>query len=217
MFGNSINLERTLLDHVSSTRQTEIVEGIQDKNYSEWVNKMLTRQRNAVEAALKHQLEKDTFHIQTYSTKRTEFPINSYVLQRYENEEHRPPHKLNTTLRGPHKVVGHYRDRDVYTTQNLVTNKLEDFKVHDLQPFYYDPEHVNPEDIAQRDLQMFEVEAINDHKGNPNYKTRMTFLVKWAGYDQQTWEPWDNLKTNAILHQYLKDHKMKRLIPQSYG
>ena len=63
---------------------------------------------------------------------------------------------------------------------------------------------------------MFEVESINGHLGNPNWKTRMTFKVKWMGYDQETWEPWDNLKSNVILHEYLKDHKMKKLIPQSY-
>ena len=177
---------------------------------------MLNKQRIAIEVAMKHQCEKDTFHIQTYSTARTEFPINSYVLQRYENEEHRPPHKLNTALRGPHKVVGHHKDKDVYTVQSLLTNKLEDFSVHDLQPFYYDPERVNPFDIALKDQQNFRVEAILEHKGNKNFRASLSFKVKWLGYDEETWEPWGNVKDNIILHEYLKANKMKALIPRRF-
>eukprot|EP01038_Epipyxis_sp_PR26KG_P000132 gene132-189_t len=101
LYGNAISLDRRHLfsTHVTETEQSTVVEGMNDSRYSDWVDRMLNKQRIAIETAIKHQCEKDTFHIQTYSTKRTEFPNNSYVLQRYENDEHRPPHKFNTTLR----------------------------------------------------------------------------------------------------------------------
>ena len=53
----------------------------------------------------------------------TEFPTNSYVLQSYENDNKRPPHKLNTKLRGPHKVIArHIRPEgpDVYTLSFVI-------------------------------------------------------------------------------------------------
>ena len=43
------------------------------------------------------------------------------------------------------------------------------------------------------------VEAIHEHKGTSAKRTLMTFLVEWQGYDELSWEPWENLKNNAIL------------------
>ena len=45
----------------------------------------------------------------------------------------------------------------------------------------------------------------------------MKFRVRWLGYDEthDTWEPWDHLRHNAKLHEYLRANKMKRLIPKT--
>ena len=57
------------------------------------------------------------------------FPINSYVLVNYENDNNRPPSKLHTQLRGSLKVVSINADNTSYTLQNLVNNKLESFHI----------------------------------------------------------------------------------------
>ena len=150
----------------------------------------------------------------------TDFPLNSYVLQRYENDEHRPPHKLNTRLRGPHKVLSKRNDGevDIYTVENLATNRLEDFKVHDLQPFTYDPAYCDPRAVAMQDQQMFAVEAIRRHRGHRARKAQMEFEVKWLGYPESdnTWEPWANLRDNRALHAYLQAQGMESLIPRKW-
>ena len=120
-----------------------------DIRYQTWMDSMKLRQQTLMEVAMTTQLDSDMFHIGNVpSTEVTEFPINSYVLQNYETDNRRPPTKLNTVLRGPHKVVGRYvrtnDGPDVYTVQNLAISKLKDFKVTDLRPFRYDPIRINP-------------------------------------------------------------------------
>ena len=39
-----------------------------------------------------------------HTTERTEFPINSYVLEQYENIEHKSPSKLYPQLKGPYQA-----------------------------------------------------------------------------------------------------------------
>eukprot|EP01036_Dinobryon_divergens_P037890 gene37890-49656_t len=181
-------------------------------SYRKWITDNLQQQQAVLYAAISNQHQKDLYHIQTYPADRTTFPINSYVLQQYEGDK-RPPHKLSTELRGPHRVVAHNPETDVYTVQNLVTNKLEDFSVHDLQPFYYDPQIVDPEQIARKDIQATEIEKITAHREDRTDKTRMKFRVKWINELEQIWEPWTNLRDTKALHQYLAQNKMKALIP----
>jgi hypothetical protein len=174
-----------------------------------------------MEVAMKTQYDSDMYHIEQFPQKEvTEFPVNSYVLQNYENDSRRPPTKLNTVLRGPHKVVGKYvrtnDGPDVYTVQNLATSKLEDFKVTDLRPFRYDPMRTDPREIATRDNDVYLVESINNHTGIPSKRSEMTFQVKWKGYDDTSWEPWANVKDNIILHNYLKEKNLQRLIPTKF-
>ena len=70
-----------------------------------------------------------------HTAERTEqFPINSYVMAKYENHhEHRPPTKLHPIKKGPFRVVNY--TGSIYTVQNLVTMKNEDYHVTNLEPF----------------------------------------------------------------------------------
>jgi hypothetical protein len=162
------------------------------------------------------------FHIEQTSRNPeqiTEFPINSYVLQNYEQDNQRPPSKLNTRLRGPHKIIAKRSSPsgpDVYTVQNLASNKLEDFKVSDLRPFRFDEQRINPQEIALRDKELYNVESVLSHKGPAANRSKMTFHIKWKGEDETTWEPWANVKDNAILHAYLKANKLARLVPKQH-
>ena len=220
MFGNAIDLDRFLISDDSVEDQINIVKSMNNQRYIDWADTMILKQHTLMDVALSTQLDNDIYHIQSNikqdHNELTEFPINSYVLQRYENEDGKPPHKLNTPLRGPHKVVGRYTRTDgpdVYTVQNLSTNKLEDFKVNDLRPFNFDPQRINPLEIALSDQQLFVVDEILEHTGSPKKRQNMMFKVKWKGFDDPTWVPWDNVKNNNVLHQYLRHNNLQRLIP----
>ena len=207
LFGNSVTLDRGIFSdggippHNSST-------------LSEYTSKMLQAQATILKIAKLNQEETDAFHLgRVPKEKITEFPINSYVLVAYETEGNRPPTKLHSRWRGPLKVVGHVGQ--TYTCLNLVNNKLEDFNINFLRPFDYDVERIDPYDVALRDNQDFHIESVDAHKGDPNRVSTLTFRVKWVGYDEPTWEPWKNVYKVGALHEYLRNHNMKRLIPKN--
>jgi hypothetical protein len=154
----------------------------------------------------------------------TQFAINSYVLVKYENRDgirpHAPPSKLHPTLRGPFKVISKTsRDRlgSIYTCQNLVTNKLEDFHVTNLQPFHWDG-NTNPLEVALSDDQSFLVEDILNHRfvGNKRkIKSNLQFQIRWKGVNEPTWEPWRNCAKLQKVHQYLRVHpQLKKFAPK---
>ena len=62
------------------------------------------------------------------------------------------------------------------------------------------------------------VESIVAHTGNPSRLTSLKFLVHWAGHltDEDTWEPWTSLRTNALLHIYLRNHNLSHIIPEAF-
>jgi hypothetical protein len=105
-----------------------------------------------------------------------------------------------------------------YTVMNLVTNKLEDFHLKQLRPFNYDSSETDPKLVAYKDNRHFAVESIISHTGDRKMKSEMKFVVRWAGYDasQDSELPWKELRTNVALHNYLRENKMKSLIPKDF-
>jgi Chromo (CHRromatin Organisation MOdifier) domain len=126
-----------------------------------------------------------------------------------------PPARLHTSLRGPLRVVSGSNSR--YTLHDLITNKEKEYHVSDMKQFLYDPNHVDPVDVARRDHMEFFVESISSHRGNLN-RSASEFLVKWRDYpeSENSWEPYSNLRDNAILHDYLKLKKLHRLINKQH-
>jgi hypothetical protein len=177
---------------------------------------MLSAQKELIDKARSQLKKKDNTHMSNDTLQRTEFAINSYVLVQYENADHRPPSKLHSHWRGPLQVVSY--EGPIYTLRNLVNNKLEDFHITNMKHFLYDPAVVDPRLVANKDYNVFDVESILKHKGKPT-RSSLQFLVKWVGYDDthNSWEPWKNLRDNAILHQYLYNNKqLKSLVPDKY-
>jgi hypothetical protein len=97
-----------------------------------------------------------------------------------------------------------------------VTLKNEDYHVKLLHPYYTDDNNPPPREVANSDDRRFDVEEILQHKGNPKNKTLMKFKVKWTGILNPTWEPWKHLRDNAIFHEYLKKHKLLRLVSPKF-
>jgi hypothetical protein len=210
IFGNAIDLDRGLV------RPQEIED---DKIvYEKYITDMLQLQAETIRAAQACQKEQDQFHIAQRGGKEiTEFPINSYVLVQYENDEHMAPSKLHTKWRGPLQVVKNVGA--IYTLRNLVTDKWEDFHVKLMKPFHYDSSEVDPTDIALHDEEFHIIESIKEHRfrGPQTYRTNLQFLVKWKNEAKPSWHKWSlDLARNEIVINYLKIHGLQRFVNKRY-
>ena len=212
LFGNAITLNRSILVDLPVHVK---------KDLSEWANDMVESQLLAIDRAAVYQREADEKN--TSKRQRSEptlFPDAALVLSEYHKTGFRkgPPHKLLTPLKGPLQVVDH--DKNTYTLRDLGTQKCEKHHVTDLRPFQYDPDTTNPFEVANSDSQLHIIERIVSHTGDKRQKSKMTFKVKWLGYDghpdEYTDEPWANVRTTIALHEYLRTHNMESLIPTQF-
>jgi len=206
IYGNAIDLDRGILLPTLPSRHEKM-------QLSEWTSRMINAQDDIIRMAREYQQEHDVHHIAMHTPERTEFPINSYVLAQYENLDHRAPSKLHPHLKGPYQVVNY--SGSIYTVRNLVTNKLEDYHITNLQPFEYDPLIVDPRKVANVDQDMVDIDTILQHEGQPKRKGSMKFLVRWSDGDE-TWEYWNNVRRTEACHKYLEANGMKHIIPREF-
>ena len=208
LFGNTVNLNRRLIPIPESVRSKETP-------LSEWVSKMLHSQSLLIDVAQETQKEKDDAHLSTESPEIpiSEYQVGSYVLLTHPKGRRS---KLHTNKLGPFQVVN--RVGTTYTLQDLILGKNTDFHISCLSPFHYDPAVTNPKDVAVQDNQEFLVEAILDFRGDKTRRSGLEFLVQWAGYgpEHNSWEPFSGLRDNDILHEFLRTHRMRSLIPPKH-
>ena len=170
-----------------------------------------------MEKAREYQRRIDSAHIvQRGAVAVTEFPVGSYVTLEYPE---RAPHKLMTPRRGPYQVVrSHFSEYTIIEAHG--GGHESTVHVSRLRRFNYDPSRTDPAEIILADRNEFLVERILDHKpkGTPIRSSRLSFLVQWLGFgpDDNTWEPWENVRGNIICHQYCRSHGMASIIPASY-
>jgi hypothetical protein len=217
LFGNACNLTRGLFN----TREQVERHHHNGIPLSKWADDMLAKQAQLIKIAEETQLKHDESHIAKHTHGEiTKFAINSYVLIEYPNSGFRagPPTKSLTYLKGPLRVQSVDDTGNHYTLLNLTNNKEEQVHIKRMRQFIPD-DHTDPKAVAYKDQQLFEVERILRHKGTATRRSQMTFHVKWLGYDKEsdkTWEKWDTVKNNAVLHVYLREHKMAKLIPPRF-
>ena len=66
------------------------------------------------------------------------------------------------------------------------------------------------------------VESIISHRNeNGNKVKQLQFKVHWAGYshEDETWEPWANLRNNPVLHVYLYNvdqGRLRHVVPREF-
>lgn len=214
VFGNAVNLDRGLINN--NTIYKKLSKTL-DEHY---VNNLLKVQAEIISLAEKAQKDIDTYHIADRSkVESSTFPINSYVLVNYENDNNRPPSKLHTQLRGPLRVVNINADNTSYTLQNLVNNKLESFHIKKIRPFIYDPKVTNPEDVALHDEDFERIEHVTNHrfKNNNKKKSALQLFIKWDNEIAPTWHDWHrDFASNEEVHKYLRANKLGRFIPPTY-
>ena len=214
IFGRNVNLDKGHLYPVYQTNR-------QPQRMSEYLRQQTEFQLTALEVAFQTQATTDLKHLQGGIIEgKTEFQLDEYVLVHYENDEHRAPTKLHPIIRGPFRIINKITRPagDIYTVQHLNSIKLEDFHVKLLRPFNHYSQYINPYEVAATDTQSFIVEQILQHRfiGKKQNKTNMDILVKWAGDTVTTWEPYANLATVAIFHQYLRDQGLSKLLRDNF-
>ena len=153
IFGNSINHDTHFLTKPKGNTMPQ--------NYTEHVKQMLQAQERFLKIAQNNQRSTDLLHLaQRQVTNETNFPINSYVLAKYENKK---PSKFHTNLHGPYRIIS--KQRAVYTVENLVTHQLLDFHTSLLREFRFDVENQEtPEVVARHDSEYRGIKEILTHK-----------------------------------------------------
>ena len=210
VFGGKVDLHGGFLDtpNIVST----------DVKIATWSSEMIEIQNRLINIAQKRQSDQDqTFMLRKQNNEMiTQFDINSFVLVLYPKSAmgQRAPTKLHTHWKGPMRVISNQGAE--YTLHDLVQNKNVIVHVSRIKKFEHDPRFVDPLAIAAKDYEEDEVELILEHRGSPKRKSDMDFLVRWLGFDasEDLWLPWSSLRTNTVLHQYLRDHNMAKLIPK---
>ena len=219
VFGNTVHLDRQLLPVPDKTQNFE--------SYSEYMQDMMSVQADIIASAQKAQRDTDEYNFQKRMKKHdgkqiTEFPINSYVLVNYESTDNKPPTKLHTFLHGPLRVVSHIGP--IYTLQNLVTMKNEDFHVKLLHPYEYEEDKTNPEDSAQHDTgnkgnEYFEIIDVKNHRFIHPQKivSNLEFLIHWEGESDYRWSAYSpSVIATEIVQNYCRQNELIRFIPAQY-
>lgn len=207
---NAVNLDRCIyLDQLPSNTNTD--------SLSSWHSKRLSLQQKLLLAAQQNMQAMEEEKLALAKGTPTEFAVDTYVLCSYPSDAtaQNPLGKLKAPWKGPMLVVN--AKGDEYTLKDITTNR--DYKVHisRIKPFYYDELRVDPFEVAAKDLDEEIVEKIVDHTEH-RQKSKMTFRVRWLGYDERhdRMLPWHELRDNTVLHKYLFDHGMAKLIPREH-
>ena len=207
---NSISLDQGI--YLTPTPAAPINETV-----STWISKRLSLQQQVLLNAQNNLQAMENEKVIAAAGTPTEFPVDTYVLCSYPTDAISKGNvgKLKTPWKGPMLVVK--ASGDEYTLKDITTNK--DYKVHisRIKPFYYDELRVDPFEIAAKDLDEEVIEKIVDHTVH-RLKSRMDFKVRWLGYDDRhdLWLPWDKLRDNTLLHKYLFQNGMEKLIPREH-
>jgi hypothetical protein len=206
LFGNAVNLDRGIL--LPFEEQPPLTQTLTESS-----SKMLQIQNTLFNLARKIMIDSDRDHLAQNNDTVTEFQPNSYVLVAQRSA---PETRLHTLWRGPLRVIR--SNNGEYTLLDLTTNKEKEYHVTQLKPFKFNPMRTDPLDVARKDYLEFFVESVLTHRGQPNRISTFQFLIKWLGYDEShnSYEPWENVREMEIIHLYLIQNNLRRLIPAKF-
>lgn len=208
LFGNTVNLGRQLLLNPNNNNNPTQSNN-NNKKLSDYMAMLLETQATLIKVAQETQLETDLHHMSQFDSEFTEYPINSYVL--YEHPEG-PHNKFKMRKRGPFQVINIVGS--TYTIEDLISHKHITTHIKNLTPFNYDENRTNPTTVAMHDQEEFPIDYILNHRGDKTRRKTLEFLVRWKGFppEEDSWEPYSNLRDTDQLIKYLSEHKMKALI-----
>jgi hypothetical protein len=206
ILSHSIRLTSHIMSPISGSVDSS------DISLSERMDELISRQHTLLVVAQESQLQNDQHKVVVNDADVNDYPINSYVL-------YTPPtgrcNKLLPRHRGLYQVRGW--KQSIYFIEDLVLGKQIKTLVYNLRPFLFNPQRVNPQEVAQQNEQEFMVRDIIAHHGDHHKRSSMEFLVRLTGYDaSNSWEPYKALMHVDKLHEYLREHKMRSLIPREH-
>ncbi len=212
LFGNAINLDRGLF-------LPPLERPAQGKPLSDHMSKLLRFQDEVMTKARTILSNSDSLHNTAKSNViPTEYKPGTYVLVKYRNSSnlYPAPTRLHTYWKGPLEVISNVLSE--YVLLDLITDKKKPYHVSDMRPFNYDPLLINPLEIARKDYLEFFIEKILEMAGDTKKCTTIDFLVKWVGYDEtyNLWLPYKEIRDTEILHSYLRENNLNKLIPKKF-
>ena len=229
LYGLSISLERHMYTTPEEYRANVQARGIQ--NLGRWMDRTIAAQTTALHLAENQQRYRDAEALAQPPKKKhrqqMDFPIGSFVLCDYPETtssitRRGPPNKLMPFRKGPLLVIAH--DGDTYTLRSLVTDRTEVVHVSRLHPFD-NSRNLSIEELTKLALTDFiddyPIDHIVAHSGDPRYKRKMDFKVRWQGQpaERDQWLPYSALRDTSQLHDYLRrsnDDQLRKLIPTQF-
>ena len=107
------------------------------------------------------------------------------------------------------------RERNNAIIRDLTSDVTREVDVSRLRKFLIG-KGVDPRAIAAADLGEVEVGQVLEHRGGAKKRSELEFLVKWTD-EEETWEPWENVKRLEKIDEYIRAHpeaKLNSLLPK---
>ncbi len=109
--------------------------------------------------------------------------------------------KLTPRNQGPYEVIAHIPDTNWVDTRCLVTGVVHRFDLKDLQIFI--GTRADGQKLVEFDLDQHRVLKVTGHRGNPEIRTTMEFLVHFQGDKDGTWMTYSaDLIKNEVVDSY---------------
>jgi transposase InsO family protein len=230
LFGETLNFDRFAVSGAkegvgartpNALLAPDQTEHLTQSEFTYWLQDRIKQQNTVLSIAQSLQRHHDERHIdKVKDTDITEFSDGSLVVVKPHDNPltgRRPTTKFDPKWAGPYRIVSH--DGNTYRLKDLIMeDTFIDRHIRDLKPFRFDPRYTKPIDVVARERQEMFVEEIVAHTGDPTKKKEMTFRVRWLGFgqDRDTYEPWTALESNTLLHRYLLNNDMGKLIPPRF-
>ena len=224
IFGANIDLDRGLFHNN--------IKGISQESMSQYLIDMLRAQTVILNKVSEFQLNVQKKYVERKSKEiesgrhiNHHFLEGDYVLvQHYKDGQNpgRGEDKLSFKHKGPFMVINH-RDDDIIEVLNLIDNKLESFHASLISPYRFDSNRILPLDVARKSLSQVEymVDEVLEHFPkkitNSTPRSGIRFKIRWENETEEndSWEPWSNLRLVLKVHQYLIENNLEFLIPNS--
>lgn len=113
------------------------------------------------------------------------YPVGELVMHHIEKIDRKD--KLDPRNQGPYEVVEHEEGSNVVQVRDLVHGNIKKFHQSEVQAFFGDREAAIK--CARYDADQHEVEQIIAHRGNPEMRLNMEFLLKFRD-GSRFWKKW---------------------------
>jgi len=193
MYAGVVDLDRQLFEQDPPAAER--------KSFGKYLSDLIGDQKRLVAASDAHQQKVVDTYLAKSPAEPTQFAVGDLVLISYPE---RAPSKLHSRWRGPYRVTAIAGNR--YTCEDLRTQATKVYDITRLKKYINDPGR-DPLEVAAVDADEFIVDKIVDHRGSLP-KSKLEFRVRWAGYtdEDDTWEPYKNVKDLAALDAYARTH-----------